>query len=69
MSKVLLTSVRALTTALLTAAAGPNPGDRNSVKIGGVSNVQDHTVITTVSSLESGFPAKVDIGNYVTIGP
>jgi carbonic anhydrase/acetyltransferase-like protein (isoleucine patch superfamily) len=38
------------------------------VKIGGVSNVQDHAVITTVSALESGFPAKVDIGNYVTIG-
>lgn len=43
-------------------------GDRNSVKIGGLTNVQDHTVISTVASLESGFPSKVTIGNYVTIG-
>jgi len=36
--------------------------------VGGFTNVQDHSVISTVSSLESGFPAKVEIGNYVTIG-
>jgi len=33
-----------------------------------VTNVQDHAVISTVASLESGFPAKVEIGNHVTIG-
>jgi len=43
-------------------------GDRNSVKIGNCTNVQDHAVITTVPSLDTGFPAKVDIGNMVTIG-
>eukprot|EP00624_Nannochloropsis_granulata_P006605 evm.model.NODE_49765_length_66778_cov_45.246429.12 len=43
-------------------------GDRNSVKIGNCTNVQDHAVITTVSSLDTGFPAKVDIGHMVTIG-
>ncbi|TFJ85772.1 hypothetical protein NSK_003276 [Nannochloropsis salina CCMP1776] len=43
-------------------------GDRNSVKIGNCTNVQDHAVICTVPSLDSGFPATVDIGNLVTIG-
>lgn len=43
-------------------------GDRNSVKIGNCTNVQDHAVISTVPSLDTGFPAKVDIGNMVTIG-
>lgn len=43
-------------------------GDQNSVKIGAMTNVQDHAVINTVSSLESGFPSKVNIGNQVTIG-
>ncbi len=43
-------------------------GDRNSVSIGHGTNVQDHAVITTVPSLESGFPAKVEIGHQVTIG-
>ena len=38
------------------------------MKIGSITNVQDHAVISTVPSLESGFPAKVDIGNHVTIG-
>ena len=38
------------------------------MKIGAITNVQDHAVISTVPSLESGFPAKVDIGNQVTIG-
>lgn len=46
-----------------------NPtGDRNKVKIGAVTNVQDHAVISTVAALETGFPAKVEIGNQVTIG-
>ncbi|GAB5036214.1 Hypothetical protein NocV09_03500330 [Nannochloropsis oceanica] len=43
-------------------------GDRNSVKIGNCTNVQDHAVITTVPTLDTGFPAKVDIGHMVTIG-
>jgi carbonic anhydrase/acetyltransferase-like protein (isoleucine patch superfamily) len=33
-----------------------------------VSNVQDQAVISTVSSVETGFPPVVDIGHYVTIG-
>lgn len=45
-----------------------NAGDRNKVKIGAVTNVQDHAVISTVAALETGFPAKVEIGNQVTIG-
>lgn len=43
-------------------------GDRAPVKIGAYTNVQDGAVISTVTSLSSGFPSKVDIGNYVTIG-
>lgn len=43
-------------------------GDQNQIKIGAVTNIQDRTVIHTVKSLASGFPATVTIGNYVTIG-
>ena len=43
-------------------------GDKNIVKIGHATNIQDRAVIDTESELESGFPAEVDIGNYVTIG-
>lgn len=53
------------------AKFNPKPhttGDRNKVKIGAVTNVQDHAVISTVAALETGFPAKVEIGNQVTIG-
>jgi carbonic anhydrase/acetyltransferase-like protein (isoleucine patch superfamily) len=46
----------------------PHTGDRSSVKVGAVSNVQDQAVISTVSSVETGFPPVVDIGHYVTIG-
>lgn len=42
--------------------------DKNKVKIGAHTNVQDRAVIGTVSSLESGFPAEVSIGDKVTIG-
>ncbi len=42
--------------------------DKNKIKIGAYTNVQDRAVINTVASLESGFPAEVDIGEKVTIG-
>jgi carbonic anhydrase/acetyltransferase-like protein (isoleucine patch superfamily) len=43
-------------------------GDQNQIKIGAVTNIQDRTVIHTVKSLPSGFPATTTIGNYVSIG-
>mmetsp|Transcript_16748 Transcript_16748/g.36272 ORF Transcript_16748/g.36272 Transcript_16748/m.36272 type:complete len:190 (-) Transcript_16748:50-619(-) len=43
-------------------------GDKNKVKIGHQSNVQDRAVITTVADLGTGFPAHVEIGDQVTIG-
>lgn len=42
--------------------------DKNKIKIGNNSNVQDRAVINTVTSLDSGFPSEVDIGDNVTIG-
>lgn len=38
------------------------------MKIGHATNIQDRAVIDTEIELESGFPADVDIGNYVTVG-
>lgn len=43
-------------------------GDKNKIKLGFCSNIQDRAVVTCTSELESGFPADVDIGNYVTVG-
>ena len=43
-------------------------GDHADVSIGSVVNVQDRVVIETVSTLESGFPASVSIGDYTSIG-
>jgi hypothetical protein len=43
--------------------------DKNKIKIGAISCVQDRAVINTVTSLESGYPADVNIGHYCTIGP
>jgi carbonic anhydrase/acetyltransferase-like protein (isoleucine patch superfamily) len=43
-------------------------GDKSKIKIGSRTNVQDRAVINTVSNLESGYPADVDIGDHVTIG-
>lgn len=43
-------------------------GDKSKIKIGHNTNVQDRAVISTVSSLENGFSADVDIGDSVTIG-
>lgn len=37
-------------------------GDKNHIKIGVGSNVQDRAVITTVRSLDTGFPSDVSIG-------
>jgi len=44
--------------------------DKNKIKLGHLTNVQDRAVINTVTSLDSasGYPADVEIGNYVTIG-
>jgi carbonic anhydrase/acetyltransferase-like protein (isoleucine patch superfamily) len=33
-----------------------------------LANVQDRAVINTVSSLETGYPSDVNIGDFVTIG-
>ena len=43
-------------------------GDHADVSIGSVANVQDRVVIETVSTLESGFPASVTIGDYTSVG-
>lgn len=43
-------------------------GDKNKIKVGHQTNVQDRAVISTVSNLDSGFPSNVDIGDQVTIG-
>ena len=43
-------------------------GDRNRIKIGAFTNVQDRSVIITVDMLESGIPATTEIGDHVTIG-
>ena len=40
-------------------------GDKNTIKIGNYTNVQDRAVINTVESVASGFPANVDIGDQV----
>lgn len=43
-------------------------GDKNKISIGFATNVQDRSVINTVAELDTGFPADVEIGEYVTIG-
>ena len=43
-------------------------GDKNKIKIGRVTNIQDRAVVSTVANLDSGFPADVDIGDFVTVG-
>mmetsp|Transcript_54822 Transcript_54822/g.111894 ORF Transcript_54822/g.111894 Transcript_54822/m.111894 type:complete len:231 (+) Transcript_54822:43-735(+) len=44
--------------------------DKSSIKIGTRTNVQDRAVIGTVANLQSGsgFPARVEVGDEVTIG-
>ncbi|KAJ8600995.1 hypothetical protein CTAYLR_010074 [Chrysophaeum taylorii] len=44
-------------------------GDPNFVRIGPQSNVQEKAVIQTVETVETGFPAVVDVGECVSIGP
>lgn len=44
-------------------------GDLNFVRLGLNTNVQEKAVIHTVETLESGFPAVVDIGEHVSVGP
>jgi len=43
-------------------------GDRNQIRIGAMTNLQDRAVVHTAGALESGFPATATIGNYVTVG-
>jgi len=43
-------------------------GDKNTIRIGTKTNIQDRAVISTVHELDSGFPSTVEIGNNVTIG-
>lgn len=43
-------------------------GDKSDVNIGRMTNIQDRAVISTVSSLENGYPSDVTIGSRVTIG-
>ena len=42
--------------------------DKSKISIGHLSNIQDRVVINTVASLESGFSADVEIGEFVTVG-
>lgn len=43
-------------------------GDKCKIKVGHKTNIQDRAVISSVSSLETGFPPDVEIGDEVTIG-
>ena len=43
-------------------------GDKHPIQVGSFSNIQDRAVVSTVEALESGLPAVVDIGEYVTVG-
>ena len=43
-------------------------GDKNIVRIGTNSSIKDRAVLTTVSTLPSGFPAELDVGRECTIG-
>ena len=43
-------------------------GDKSKVTIGFKSNVQDRCVVSTVPTLDSGFSADVEIGEYCTVG-
>jgi carbonic anhydrase/acetyltransferase-like protein (isoleucine patch superfamily) len=43
-------------------------GDKSKIKIGHMTNVQDRAVVNTVTSLDSGFPSDVEVGNWCTIG-
>jgi len=42
-------------------------GDLNAVRIGNNCSIGDNTVIHTASSLPTGIPASVNIGNYVNV--
>lgn len=42
-------------------------GDTNAVRIGNNSTIGDNTVIHTASSLPTGIPASVNIGNFVNV--
>mmetsp|Transcript_5361 Transcript_5361/g.13757 ORF Transcript_5361/g.13757 Transcript_5361/m.13757 type:complete len:202 (-) Transcript_5361:206-811(-) len=44
-------------------------GDANLVSVGFTSNVQEKAVIQTVEAVDTGFPAVVDVGDYVSVGP
>ncbi len=42
-------------------------GDKNKVKVGHCTAIQDRAVISTVSTLPSGYAADVQIGDFVSI--
>jgi carbonic anhydrase/acetyltransferase-like protein (isoleucine patch superfamily) len=42
-------------------------GDKSKVKIGHCTSIQDRAVINTVSSLPSGYPADVQVGDFVSV--
>lgn len=42
-------------------------GDKNKVKVGHCSSIQDKAIVNTVSSLPSGYAADVQIGDFVSI--
>lgn len=43
-------------------------GDKNKIRVGPVSNIQDRAVLYCSEKLESGFSSEVDIGAHVTVG-
>lgn len=43
-------------------------GDLNAVKLGAWTHVNQHTVINTIATLDTGFPATMSVGNYTFIG-
>lgn len=43
-------------------------GDKNIVRIGTHSSIADRAVLSTVSTLPSGFPAELDVGRECTVG-
>mmetsp|Transcript_7037 Transcript_7037/g.23054 ORF Transcript_7037/g.23054 Transcript_7037/m.23054 type:complete len:212 (-) Transcript_7037:1130-1765(-) len=43
-------------------------GDPQKVHVGNLSNVQERALLETVDELDSGFPAEVRLGDYVSVG-
>jgi gamma-carbonic anhydrase len=43
-------------------------GDKNIVRVGTWSTIKDRAILSTVSSLSSGFPAVLEVGRQVEVG-